>query len=86
MTDTPITINDNFNEIIDIEGYVNKESNSINEEPNTIDNFIKSEPFTQNKLEKMKKDELIQICQNLNKKILISKPTKKNLIDTILSN
>ena len=76
MTDIPITINDNFNEIIEIEGF-------INDPVNTTDLFIKTEPYTKNKLEKMKKDELIQICQTLNKKIGISKPTKKDLIELI---
>ena len=80
MTDNHITINDNFNEIIEIEGFDIK-----NEEINTIDNFIKVEPYTKNKLEKMKKDELIQICQTLNKKVGISKPTKKDLIEIICS-
>lgn len=66
-TDIPITINDNFNEIVELEGFKKK---SIS---------LKS------KYEKMKKDDLIQLCVKMNKTIEIVKPTKKDLIDIILN-
>ena len=47
--------------------------------------LIKEKP-KQNKaqLNKMKKDELIELCKQYNKTVNISKPTKKDLIDIIL--
>lgn len=72
----PICINDNFNEIIEIEGYVNNKSDET---------FIKNEKPPKSKLDKMKKDELIHLCNTMNKIITLSKPTKKDLIDLILS-
>lgn len=75
-----ICINDNFNEIIDIEGFM--DNNSTN---NTEETFIKQEKPAKSKLDKMKKDELIQLCNTMNKIITLSKPTKKDLIDLILS-
>jgi hypothetical protein len=79
-----ININDNFQEIINIEGF-NK--NTINEEINDDDNykdtFIVTEKPNKTQLNKLKKDELIDLCKKLNKHINISKPTKKDLIDII---
>ena len=71
-TTEQIIINDNFNEIIELEGF-----------SNSSDNFIVKEKPSKAKLDKMKKDELLQLCQELNKEILISKPTKKDLIEII---
>ena len=73
-------INDNFNEIIDIEGF-NKSSNENNDDNNEA--FIIQIP-NKTQLNKMKKDELIELCKQFNKNINISKPTKKDLIDIIL--
>ncbi len=78
-SDEPITINDNFQEIISIEGY--NEADNQNE----LDPFISPEVPTKNKLDKMKKDELIALCNTLNKVITISKPTKKDLIELIIN-
>ncbi len=71
-TTDQIIINDNFNEIIELEGF-----------NNSSDNFIVKEKPSKAKLDKMKKDELIELCKELNKEILISKPTKKDLIEII---
>lgn len=71
-TTDPIIINDNFNEIIELEGF-----------NNSSDNFIVKEKPPKAKLDKMKKDELLELCKELNKEILISKPTKKDLIEII---
>ena len=68
-----ITINDNFNEIIEIEQLVN----------NNDETFVNNTTFTKNKLEKMKKEELLQIISNMNISINISKPTKKDIIKLI---
>jgi hypothetical protein len=68
-----ITINDNFTEIIELEQF--SDTNEVL--------FINNTTFSKNKLEKMKKEELIQIISNMNKKIDISKPTKKDLIEII---
>lgn len=67
----PININDNFNEIIEIEGFNNE-------------TFITHEKPQKNKLDKMKKDELIELCNKMNINISLSKPTKKDLINLIL--
>ena len=69
----PITINDNFNEIIELEQLVN----------NNEETFVNNNTFTKNKLEKMKKEELLQIISNMNMTISITKPTKKDLIKLI---
>lgn len=72
-TEETITINDNFNEIIKLEG-MNKDMD---------DCFITNEKPPKNKLEKMKKAELVELCNTMNKIINIKKPTKKDLIDLI---
>ena len=94
-----ITINDNFNEIIDIDGFT--KSNKIVEqatveqatvEQSTTHEMNQSnEPFISNntnisqaKLDKMKKDELLQVITTRNIIINISRPTKKDLIKLIL--
>lgn len=74
-----ITINDNFNEIIQLDGFVKKTNSE------TDDVFISPLIPTRGKLDKMKKDDLVLLCNNLNKIINISKPTKKDLIDIILN-
>ncbi len=75
-----ITINDNFNEIIVLEGFINKTNQDDSDEL-----FIAPVIPTKGKLDKMKKDELIALCNTLNKIINISKPTKKDLIDIIVN-
>jgi hypothetical protein len=77
-----ITVNDNFNEIMALEGFIktNKTANTDSEEL-----FIAPVIPTRGKLDKMKKDELIALCNTLNKIINISKPTKKDLIDIIIN-
>ena len=81
-----ININDNFKEIIDIEGFnINEFNQEINDEENIKDTFIITEKPAKTQLNKMKKDELIDLCKKLNKNIIISKPTKKDLIDLISS-
>jgi hypothetical protein len=89
MNGDNININDNFNEIIEIEGFVNKVSESSNSNSDAEEDynnaFIKEKPKeNKTQLNKMKKDELIELCKQYNKTINISKPTKKDLIDIIL--
>ena len=67
-----IQINDNFNEILEIDQFSNNN-----------DTFINNTTFSKNKLEKMKKDELMQIITNMNIIITHVKPTKKDLIQII---
>ncbi len=76
-TDELININDNFKEILELENFTKSISNEA---------FTSSEEevFNKTKLDKMKKDELIELCNKLNKHINISRPTKKDLIDLIL--
>ena len=62
----------NFNEIIELEQFIN-----------TNQTFINNTTFTKNKLEKMKKDEILQIILNMNITIDIVKPNKKDLIKLI---
>ena len=66
-----ICINDNFNEILEIDNLLN------------TDTFIDSTTFSKNKLDKMKKEELLQIITNMNITISQTKPTKKDLIKII---
>ena len=90
MNGDSININDNFNEIIEIEGFVSKVSDLQNDVSSEVEEdynnaFIKEKPkLTNAQLNKMKKDELIELCKQYNKTINISKPTKKDLIDIIL--
>jgi hypothetical protein len=84
MNGDNININDNFEEIINIEGFnINEFNQEINDEDNIKDTFIITEKPPKTQLNKMKKDELIDLCKKLNKNINISKPTKKDLIDLI---
>ena len=76
-----ITINDNFNEIMTLEGFMKKPTNNTDSE----ELFIAPVIPTRGKLDKMKKDDLIALCNTLNKIINISKPTKKDLIDIIMN-
>jgi len=82
-TDELININDNFKEILELENF----NKSLESNPNYNDAFTSSEEevYNKSKLEKMKKDELIQLCSKLNKNITISRPTKKDLIEIILN-
>lgn len=76
MNGDSININDNFIEIITIEGYYN---NTINE---TF--IVDIEKPSKTELNKMKKEELLEICKKLNKKTT-TKLIKKDLIDLILN-
>ena len=75
-----ININDNFQEIIEIEGF-----NKLNDEEEKCNEAFIIEKPNKAQLNKMKKDELLELCKNLNKTIN-NKPTKKDLIDIILLN
>ena len=89
-----ININDNFNEIIDIEGFnkSSKLSTLSNDEDEDDGDDDKTELYNafviqkpnKTQLNKMKKEELMELCKHFNKTINISKPTKKDLIDLIL--
>jgi hypothetical protein len=94
MNGDSININDNFNEIIEIEGFVNNENISseaeaeaeVEVEEDYNNAFVKEKPKqTKAQLNKMKKDELIELCKQYNKTINISKPTKNDLINIILN-
>ncbi len=86
-----ININDNFQEILSLEGFNVKDnvsSDLSSEESN--DAFIKKEPIDNNllslaKLNKMKKDELVLLCKNMNKVINKKSFTKKDLIDLLIN-
>ena len=67
-----LNINDNFLEILEIEQFINKN-----------ETFVNNTTFSRNKLDKMKKDELLQIISNMNVTIKQSRPTKKDLIKII---
>ena len=82
MNGDNININDNFLEIIDIEGFNKLIQNNDNEDEYNHEAFIIQKP-NKTLLNKMKKDELLELCKTLNKKIN-NKPTKKDLIDIIL--
>ena len=81
-----IVINDNFNEIIKLDGFVNNiiVDTEMDENEPFIKHDIPTIP-TRGKMDKMKKDDLILLCNSLNKTINIAKPTKKDLIDIILN-
>ncbi len=87
-TEELININDNFKEILEIENLCKKSDKNL--ESNDL---ISNEIFTsfnedipnRNKLDRMKKDELLLLCNKLNKPIVISRPTKKDLIELILN-
>jgi hypothetical protein len=86
-----IAINDNFKEVMTLEGFIKEpkqndksQNNKLQSDKSLCDTFINPVIPTRNKLEKMKKDELILLCNTLNKIITISKPTKANLISLIL--
>ena len=87
MNNNISNINDNFHEILSLEGFnvnINNESNN-SEESN--DAFITKEPIDKislAKLNKMKKEELVVLCKTMNKTISKKSFTKKDLIDLIL--
>ncbi len=78
-TNELININDNFKEILELENF-NKLTNCNETFTSTEEEVL----YNKSKLDKMKKDELIQLCAKLNKSITISRPTKKDLIEIIL--
>jgi hypothetical protein len=58
--------------------------NKINDIYKEVDEcFITTEKPQKSKLDKMKKADLIELCNTMNKIINIKKPTKKDLIDLI---
>jgi hypothetical protein len=83
-----ININDNFQEIIEMEGF-NKKSISLssdNDDDNYNNAFLVKEKPNRAQLNKMKKDELLNVCKQFNKTINnSSKLLKKDLIDIILN-
>ena len=81
-------VNDNFQEIIDIEGFNNSEisnDSDISENDDNKETFITKDinNLSMAKLNKMKKDELVDLCKKLNKTITKKNFTKKDLIDLI---
>jgi len=78
-----IIICDNFMEIMENEKFLNKETIITEEEDSINDTFITNNTFTRAKLEKMKKDELMVILNNMNLTIDMKKPTKKDIIKII---
>ena len=87
LTEIKITINDNFMEILEIEKLLNNTSvkhSSLITDLSNNDTFINSNNFSKTKLEKMKKDELLQILINMNLNIKLTKKlTKKDYISLI---
>ena len=77
-TNDLININDNFHEIIELDGF-NVKNDLIDD-----DTFIKVDTLSKSKLDKMKKDELIELCKSMNK-TYGNKMTKKDLIEIILA-
>jgi len=79
-------INDNFQEILNLEGYNVKEDISDNSEhyDTFVTNDIINENLSLSKLNKMKKDELVELCKKMNKEITKKTFTKKDLIDLII--
>jgi hypothetical protein len=91
-TTIDININDNFQEILDIEGFTKSHelsNNSSDIDEHSNDTFIKKdiqkETLTLAKLNKMKKEELEELCTKMNKVINKLKYTKKDLIDIIIT-
>jgi hypothetical protein len=86
-SDIEININDNFQEILDIEGFNKLSDNSSDIDDNSNETFItkdiKKEAISLAKLNKMKKEELEELCKKMNKVINKTKYTKKDLIDII---
>jgi hypothetical protein len=86
-SDIEININDNFQEILDIEGFNKLSDNSSDIDDNSNETFItkdiKKEAVSLAKLNKMKKEELEELCKKMNKVINKTKYTKKDLIDII---
>ncbi len=93
-TNSNININDNFNEIISLEGFNIKHNISSeissNDSEESNDAFITKEAIDNKslslpKLNKMKKEELVVLCKNMNKIISKKSFTKKDLIDLIIN-
>ncbi len=86
MNGDSININDNFEEIIEMEGFNKKQELSSGEDndEDTSNAFIVKEKPNKTQLNKMKKEELINLCKQFNKTINSSRLTKKDLIDIIL--
>ncbi len=84
-----ININDNFQEILSLEGFNVKEVIDISDASDNFDTFITKEStlddLSVSKLNKMKKNELADLCTKMNKKITKKSFTKKDLIDLIIS-
>ncbi len=90
-----ININDNFQEILSLEGFnvkdnISSEVLSNDSEESNNDTFITKEAINDKsysfaKLNKMKKEELVLLCKNMNKVITKKSFTKKDLIDLIIN-
>lgn len=79
-----ITINDNFMEILELEQLVNPtEDVFVNNSTLKEQNANLDSKFSKNKLDKMKKEELLKIISNMNLQIDKVRPTKKDLIELI---
>jgi hypothetical protein len=81
------TINDNFQEILNLEGFNVKEDIEISDNSDNLETFITKdivdEKLSVAKLNKMKKEELVDLCKKMNKQITKKSFTKKDLIDLI---
>lgn len=79
--DKEFFINDNLNEIIEIDNLINN-----NNSDTFITKFDISKNISLNKLNKMKKADLINLLNDLNLTIQLLKPTKKDIINLIRTN
>lgn len=78
-------VNDNLNEIIQIENLDKiTDSDTLSETMFTTQQHL-SKDLTKNKLNKMKKEEILQLINELDLTVQFPKPTKKTLINIICS-
>jgi hypothetical protein len=84
---TDSNINDNFQEILNLEGFnIKDDSSDVSENLDTfITKDILNEKISLAKLNKMKKEELVEYCKKNNKQIIKKSFTKKDLIDLIMN-
>jgi len=79
-----IEINEDINKLVDEFLPLNEKTVITNEENTTFIKFTEEKKFTENELNKMKKDELEKILDEKNIKINVSKTLKKDIIKLIL--